>query len=254
MPQGCNHRLQDGAQSKADFKSKKNLGEKTLRIGLVALHKEAAGRQVKPDDHSELVPPLPIPNRTVKQLSADDSADYPCESRSSSGYLLQKTPCSDKRQGVFSFRRFLLRIDDVPIVLQPMAAVAIAESNSVEAVLSIYKRNNFEQLAHFMLKNESLRFDAFRNCGTGKVSSDPAIQKKMRLTGVAQNFQAAILARQRDAGEINMAGDVFAANVNQGVSINTVAIMAHQSAANTLCVIVLGVRETVVDKEQNSFL
>ncbi len=28
-----------------------------------------------PDDHSEVVPPLPIPNRTVKRLSADDSAD-----------------------------------------------------------------------------------------------------------------------------------------------------------------------------------
>ena len=29
---------------------------------------------VKPDDHSEVVPLLPIPNRTVKRLSADDSA------------------------------------------------------------------------------------------------------------------------------------------------------------------------------------
>ena len=29
----------------------------------------------KPDDHSESVPPLPIPNRTVKRLYADDSAD-----------------------------------------------------------------------------------------------------------------------------------------------------------------------------------
>ena len=27
-----------------------------------------------PDDHSELVPLLPIPNRTVKRVSADDSA------------------------------------------------------------------------------------------------------------------------------------------------------------------------------------
>jgi len=27
-----------------------------------------------PDDHSELVPPLPIPNRTVKRPRADDSA------------------------------------------------------------------------------------------------------------------------------------------------------------------------------------
>ena len=30
-----------------------------------------------PDDHSKSVPPLPIPNRTVKRLRADDSAD-PC--------------------------------------------------------------------------------------------------------------------------------------------------------------------------------
>ena len=28
-----------------------------------------------PDDHSVSVPPLPIPNRTVKRLHADDSAD-----------------------------------------------------------------------------------------------------------------------------------------------------------------------------------
>src|SRR5688572_31916511 len=42
-----------------------------LWIGLPA---DAGGRQVMPDDHSELVPLLPIPNRTVKRLSADDSA------------------------------------------------------------------------------------------------------------------------------------------------------------------------------------
>ena len=32
-------------------------------------------QQVMPDDHSEVVPLLPIPNRTVKRFSADDSAD-----------------------------------------------------------------------------------------------------------------------------------------------------------------------------------
>ena len=31
-------------------------------------------QKVMPDDHSKLVPLLPIPNRTVKRLSADDSA------------------------------------------------------------------------------------------------------------------------------------------------------------------------------------
>ena len=33
-----------------------------------------ARQQVMPDDHSEVVPLLPIPNRTVKRLCADDSA------------------------------------------------------------------------------------------------------------------------------------------------------------------------------------
>ena len=33
----------------------------------------ARAQPVTPDDHSELVPLLPIPNRTVKRLCADDS-------------------------------------------------------------------------------------------------------------------------------------------------------------------------------------
>lgn len=33
-----------------------------------------AGNRLKSDDHSVLEPPLPIPNRTVKQDRADDSA------------------------------------------------------------------------------------------------------------------------------------------------------------------------------------
>ena len=45
----------------------------TLRIGCSAPPR-AEQQPVKPDDHSEVVPLLPIPNRTVKRLSADDSA------------------------------------------------------------------------------------------------------------------------------------------------------------------------------------
>ena len=45
----------------------------TLQIGLPV--RRTGSQPVKPDDHSELVPLLPIPNRTVKRLSADDSAD-----------------------------------------------------------------------------------------------------------------------------------------------------------------------------------
>lgn len=45
------------------------------RLCELALQRKSAGRQVKPDDHSEVVPLLPIPNRKVKRLCADDSAD-----------------------------------------------------------------------------------------------------------------------------------------------------------------------------------
>ena len=43
----------------------------TLRIGPAAGVQRAT---VMPDDHSEVVPLLPIPNRTVKRLCADDIA------------------------------------------------------------------------------------------------------------------------------------------------------------------------------------
>lgn len=42
------------------------------KIGCAA---KPAQQPLLPDDHSESVPPLPIPNRTVKRLYADDSAD-----------------------------------------------------------------------------------------------------------------------------------------------------------------------------------
>src|ERR1700758_3653475 len=42
---------------------------------MIWLGRRVTARQpVKPDDHSEVVPLLPIPNRTVKRLCADDSA------------------------------------------------------------------------------------------------------------------------------------------------------------------------------------
>jgi hypothetical protein len=45
------------------------------RLCELAVLPKSRQRTVKPDDHSEVVPLLPIPNRTVKRLSADDSAD-----------------------------------------------------------------------------------------------------------------------------------------------------------------------------------
>ncbi len=46
-----------------------------IRLYEFAVLTSSTQQQVMPDDHSEVVPLLPIPNRTVKRLSADDSAD-----------------------------------------------------------------------------------------------------------------------------------------------------------------------------------
>ena len=57
---------------------------------------------VKLDDHSEVVPLLPIPNRTVKRLSADDSAG----SRVKVGHcqaINKRAPV--ERRGLFSFQQ-----------------------------------------------------------------------------------------------------------------------------------------------------
>ena len=59
-----------------------------------------------PDDHSEVVPLLPIPNRTVKRLSADDSAD----SRVKVGHRQAVIPASNplilSNAGGFAFGEF----------------------------------------------------------------------------------------------------------------------------------------------------
>ena len=47
---------------------------KLIRLYELVLLTKSDEQQVMPDDHSEVVPLLPIPNRTVKRLRADDSA------------------------------------------------------------------------------------------------------------------------------------------------------------------------------------
>ena len=51
-----------------------------------------------PDDHSEVVPPLPIPNRTVKHLCADDSAG----SRVKVGHRQASIRAAPPHRGAFS--------------------------------------------------------------------------------------------------------------------------------------------------------
>ena len=55
-----------------------------------------------PDDNSLLEPRLPIPNRTVKRQHADDSTEFPCESRSLSGTSNAKRPANHRWAFCFS--------------------------------------------------------------------------------------------------------------------------------------------------------
>ena len=85
----------------------------TLRIGRAA--NIAVRQQVKPDDHSEVVPLLPIPNRTVKRLCADDSAD----SRVKVGHRQAniKSPIASQRSGFFTFWSRFGRIPAIRIAV-----------------------------------------------------------------------------------------------------------------------------------------
>ena len=72
-------------------------------IGFVALHSWTwitPNQQVMPDDHSKSVPPLPIPNRTVKRLRANDSAATSVKVGHRQA-LIRKTPSSYDRAGGF---------------------------------------------------------------------------------------------------------------------------------------------------------
>ena len=66
------------------------------------LSRERGPYKSMPDDHSKLVPPLPIPNRTVKQLCADDSAATSVKVGYRQASYKEKTPPGDPG-GVFCF-------------------------------------------------------------------------------------------------------------------------------------------------------
>ena len=86
----------------------------------------SARQPVMPDDHSKVAPLLPIPNRTVKRLCADDSAD----SRVKVGHrqaLTTKPPTN--RLGVClsdheRFRKFVLQACEDSLVCAIMRGSA----------------------------------------------------------------------------------------------------------------------------------
>src|SRR5690606_5985853 len=64
-------------------------------------------QQVTLDDHSKVVPPLPIPNRTVKRLCADDSWHSPVKVGHRQA-LTPQSPCIRSDPGALSLGRATL--------------------------------------------------------------------------------------------------------------------------------------------------
>ena len=80
-------------------------------------------QQATLDDHSEVVPPLPIPNRTVKRLSADDSAD----SRVKVGHrqaIYAQRPEPVKGSGHFSY---FSAVEAPPVHTCPTRGIPVAQ-------------------------------------------------------------------------------------------------------------------------------
>ena len=63
-----------------------------------------------PDDHSEVVPLLPIPNRTVKRVSADDSADPRVKVGHRQAITASESPT--RKSWAFCFYRSLFVVND----------------------------------------------------------------------------------------------------------------------------------------------
>ena len=85
------------------LKTRSAIKIKLIRLYEFAVLSMCSVRQpVMPDDHSKLVPLLPIPNRTVKRLSADDSADSRVKVGHRQALIKTKRPAQDL-SGAFWF-------------------------------------------------------------------------------------------------------------------------------------------------------
>ena len=125
------------------------------------------GTPLKPDDHSELVPLLPIPNRTVKRLSADDSADsrvkvghrqatYSQEKRPETIgalFLFHDDSSPTLRRTVFTSRSYTALVKSYGLQQEFITPYSPEQNGMVERVIRTLKdqcvhRHRFETLQH----------------------------------------------------------------------------------------------------------
>ena len=103
-----------------------------------------------------------------------------------------------------------------------------------------------------MLGQQLLRVRRRAQVGALQHRHQPAVDQEVGLRRVADDLEAGVLRCERDAGEVDMRGDVFGADIDQRVGIGEVRTVAHQGAGVALWVVVLGFGKAVVDEERGA--
>jgi hypothetical protein len=85
-----------------------------------------------------------------------------------------------------------------------VASVAAFKAQRFKGVVGVAEAHHFEKLAHFVFVDEPLPQAALARAGGLQVVGNAAVQQKVRLTGEAQHVQAGVLAREGDAGEVDL--------------------------------------------------
>src|SRR5215203_7038010 len=110
--------------------------------------------------HSELDPPLPIPNRAVKRLSADDSADYPCESRTLLGSLFTEKPSS---RGLFCLWHTVTVIAGTATVGSALLRRFLCARNSAQVYPARYRHSLVSSRWHSVVVSRCMLFKFLRS-------------------------------------------------------------------------------------------
>src|SRR5260363_398724 len=78
---------------------------------------------------------------------------------------------------------------------------------------------------------------------------DAAIDQKARLRGIAKQFRTCCQRRVRNAGKINVRGDVLQPWSEKGIGMRVMPVMAHQRPLAALRMVVLAPRKTIVQQQ-----
>ena len=99
------------------------------------------------DDHSKVVPRLPIPNRTVKRLCADDSWHSPVKVGHRQA-LTPQSPCIHSMQGLCPLCAPHIRADPFPHASPPLPTGRTAQRRPGGAQAAPAPRGRVRPLAH----------------------------------------------------------------------------------------------------------